>query len=232
VSADAKLYVIPGSHPCRAAMLMLEHKGIDYRKVEIPGGLQAPVVKARRFPGRTVPALRFDGRRVQTNREIARFLDELQTQPPLFPDGRREEIERAERFADEILQPLARRLVLAAGRRDLDSLADRAGAGRLGPLLAGSDRRRKRVMTIAARHVFKITDETEALDLAALPMALDQVDGGIEAGVLNGPELNAADFQIAPSLCLLAYRPELRSEVHSRPGWELVDRVIPAEDQG
>ena len=26
-----KLYVIPGSHACRSAMLMLEHKGRPYR---------------------------------------------------------------------------------------------------------------------------------------------------------------------------------------------------------
>jgi hypothetical protein len=34
-SAQATLYVIPGSHACRAGMLMLEHKGIAYRTVEL-----------------------------------------------------------------------------------------------------------------------------------------------------------------------------------------------------
>ena len=36
----AKLYVILGAHPSRTAMLMLQHKGIEYETVEIPPGLQ------------------------------------------------------------------------------------------------------------------------------------------------------------------------------------------------
>ena len=40
----------------------------------------------------------------------------------------------------------------------------------------------------------------------SFPGALDRIDGWIEAGVLNGDELNAADFMIAPSLALLCYR--------------------------
>ena len=30
-----KLYVIPGSHACRSAMLMLEHKQVPYERAEI-----------------------------------------------------------------------------------------------------------------------------------------------------------------------------------------------------
>ena len=30
-----KLYVIPGSHACRSAMLMLDHKQLPYRRVEV-----------------------------------------------------------------------------------------------------------------------------------------------------------------------------------------------------
>ena len=30
-----RLYVIPGSHACRAAMLMLEHKQVPYRRVDV-----------------------------------------------------------------------------------------------------------------------------------------------------------------------------------------------------
>ena len=35
--AAPKLYVILGSHACRAGMLMLDHKGIPYRVVTLPG---------------------------------------------------------------------------------------------------------------------------------------------------------------------------------------------------
>jgi glutathione S-transferase len=224
------LYVIPGSHPCRAAMLMLEHKDMPYRPVEFLPGLHSVAVRARRFRGRTVPALRIDGRRVQTSREIARALDEVHPEPRLLPTEphRRGAIEEAEHFADEVLQPTARRIVLAAGMRDLGRLTDRANSGRLGPLLSRKTPQRARIFRIAGRYRFKITDETERRDIAALPAMLDRVDSWVEAGVLGGAELNAADFQIVPSICLVAYRPELRPEIEARPAWSLADRVIPA----
>jgi glutathione S-transferase len=226
---DARLYVIPGSHACRAGMLMLEHAGLEYRPVEIPTGFQGPLLRARRFPGKTTPALSMDGRRVQTNRGIARFLEDEYPAKPLFPAEltKRAEVEDAERFADECLQTIARRLVLAAGSWDLESLVDYGDSGRLGPILARNRRRRARIMRIAARYVFKISDHTEELDLAALPAVLDRVDGWIRSGVLNGERLNAADFQIAPSICLLAYRRDLGGEMARRPVWRLADRLLP-----
>jgi hypothetical protein len=33
---EVKLYSIPGSHPAAAARAMLEHKGIQYRRVDLP----------------------------------------------------------------------------------------------------------------------------------------------------------------------------------------------------
>src|SRR5690349_24713894 len=36
VAMKAKLYVILGAHPSRTAMLMLQHKGIEYGTVEMP----------------------------------------------------------------------------------------------------------------------------------------------------------------------------------------------------
>jgi glutathione S-transferase len=206
---------------------MLEHKGIDFRKVEVPTGFQAPLMRARGFPGRTVPALAIDGRRVQTNRRIARFLDELQHEPALLPSERREEFQEAERWADEVLQPLARRLVLAAGSRDLSLIDGYGDTQRLGPILAKTTGRRSRIMRIAASYVFKVSDYTEELDLAAVPRLLSQLDAWIEAAVLNRPELNAADFQIAPSLCLLASRRDLRELVEDRPAWRLAERLMP-----
>jgi glutathione S-transferase len=207
-------------------MLMLEHKGIPWKTSELPGGAQVLAMKPLGFPGRTVPALKLGGVRVQTNRRIARFLDELQPEPPLLPCDRREEIEAAERLADEVLQPVARRLVLAAGRRDLSSIDGEGETERLGPILAYTRRRRAWVMRIAGRY-FGITDETEALDLDALPCVLDEADAWIAVGALNGRELNAADFQIAPSLSLLASRLDLREAVEARPAWGLVERLMP-----
>ena len=38
-----RLYVIPGSHACRSAMLMLDHKQVPYRRVDVVT-LSHPVV--------------------------------------------------------------------------------------------------------------------------------------------------------------------------------------------
>ena len=226
-TTEPRLYVIPGSHACRAAMLMLEHKGLGWRPFEFMPGMQTIALRPLGFPGGTVPAIKLDGVRVQGNRNIARWLDELEPDPPLLPPHRVTQVTEAERFADEILQPIARRLVLAAGARDRAALADQGDSGRLGPILARSAGRRRRIMKLARRR-FGVNDETEGLDLRALPGVLDQVDSLVSAGVLDGPELNAADFQTAPSLALLGYRVDVCEQVTSRPSWRLVDRLLPA----
>ncbi len=47
---------------------------------------------------------------------------------------------------------------------------------------------------------------------------LDRVDGLIAEGVLDGEQLNCADFQIATSLALVDYRLDVRAELRPRPG--------------
>jgi glutathione S-transferase len=225
----AKLYVIPASHPCRAAMLMLEHKRVPYQRVVLETTLHPFTVRARGFPGRTVPALRIDGRRVQTNRNIARFLDQLQPDPPLFPaqPDARELVEEAERWGDEVLQPTARRIALGAVIRDgLDGLEDRGDGGSLGYVLYKRAWVRERMMPLIGRH-FRVTEEKQREDLAALPGLLDRVDGWLEAGVLGGDQLNAADFQIAPSISLLLYVCDLRPQIEARPAAAFAQRLIP-----
>jgi glutathione S-transferase len=226
MSGELVLYTIPGSHACRATILMLEHKGMTWRERVLVPGVQTATMKLRGFRGRTVPALRIDSQRAQTNREIARFLDRLRPDPPLVPSGRETEVEEAERFIDRLLQPLARRLVLAAGRRRLDLMANEGGTGRLDALLAPSPTRR-RIAVRGAYRFFGIDERVESLDLAALPAALDQVDSLVSRGTLNGAELNAADFQAAPCLALIAYRLDVRDLVESRPSWALVERLLP-----
>jgi glutathione S-transferase len=249
-AAEATLYVIPGSHACRTGMLMLEHKGIAYRRVDLLTGPHPLSVRMRGFPGHrtpirsvdghthtllamldragTVPALRFAGERIQTNHEIARFLDRVQPQPPLFPSDRerRQAVEEAERWGDEVLQMTARRLGLAAAAHGLDALHRRGNDGRLGPLLASGEAMR----LFAARTAtfpFRASRGSEPELLSALPEMLDRIDAWIGAGVLDGDALNAADFVIAPSLALLSYRHDLRPQIEARPAGALVDRVLP-----
>jgi hypothetical protein len=60
--SDAKLYVIPGSHACRAGILMLEHKGIAYRRVELLTGAHPFIVRALGFPGQREVMRDVDGK--------------------------------------------------------------------------------------------------------------------------------------------------------------------------
>jgi glutathione S-transferase len=108
----ARLYSLSLSHPSQAARLMLEHKGIEHKVIDFPPGLQPLAVRLVGFRGRTVPALRIDGRRVQGSRQISSALDDLVPEPPLFPPDpdRRRAVEAAERWGDETLQPVPRRL--------------------------------------------------------------------------------------------------------------------------
>jgi glutathione S-transferase len=70
-------------------------------------------------------------------------------------------------------------------------------------------------------------DENVRRDLAALPKFLDKVDAWIASGVLNGEQLNAADFQIAPSLGLAMTMDDIRPAIENRPAGALAKRVVP-----
>ena len=74
---DVRLYVIPASHPATTAQLVLDHKGIPFKRTDLMPGIHKAVLKALRFPGATVPAMTIDGRKVQGSREIARELDRV-----------------------------------------------------------------------------------------------------------------------------------------------------------
>jgi glutathione S-transferase len=248
---QAKLYVILGSHACRTGMLMLEHKGIEYERVELPTGLHPFVLRLRGFAGNpapfrragdrrprmlgtadrmgTVPALLIDGRRVKGNREIARFLEELRPEPPLFPAeaDRRQAVEEAQGWGDEVFQMAARRLGLTALLHGPDGLIERGGDGRLGPLLFRQPTVRRAGARFIGRFVFAADERADSELLEALPGMLDRIDAWIEAGVLNADQLNAADFMIAPSLALLTYRRDLRAEIERRPATRLLDRLLP-----
>jgi glutathione S-transferase len=245
-----KLYVIPGSHACRAAILMLEHKQVPYRRVDVPTLLHPLAVRLRGFdaggetrvagtrrtlPLRsgdllgTVPALAADGQRVSTNRQIARFLDDRHPEPALFPADpeRRRTVEEAERWANETLQMAARRIALAGAVRDPATWARAGAGGRMGYLLYRTALLRRLITPLIGRLIFAVDRAAESGLLAELPPMLDRIDAWIADGVLGGPQLNAADFMVAPSLALVLYGPDVAPLFEGRPALELVDRLLP-----
>ena len=244
------LYVIPGSHACRSAILMLEHKQVPYRRVDVitlthplvarlhgfDAGGETRVAGARRSLALrsgdrlgTVPALAFDGQRISTNRQIARFLDDRHPEPSLFPadPGQRRAVEEVERWGNETLQMAARRIALAWAVRD-PSAASRSGAGgRMGYLLYRRALARRLIIPMIGRLVFAAGGAAERELLAGLPAMLDRIDAWIADGVLGGEQLNAADFMVAPSLALILYRPDVPPVFEGRPALKLVDRLLP-----
>jgi glutathione S-transferase len=225
MSDEAVLYVIPGSHPARTGQLMLEHKRIPFRRVTLVPGLHRLYVRLRGFPGNRVPAVRFaDGSRAQGTRPLARALDALKPEPRLVPDDPR--VEEAERWGDEVLQQWARRMVAEGGVRNPDLLYERGGAGRMGPLLTKRERPR-RLMGRLVKIAFGMTAAQLREDQTRVDEMLDRVDDLIADGVLNGEQLNCADFQIATSLALVDYRLDVREKLRGRPAAELMERVVP-----
>lgn len=226
---SARLFVVPGSHPSVAARLMLERKGVPYRRVDLVPMVAKPILRALRFPRATVPALIVDGRRVQGSREIARALEEARPEPPLYPAdaARRRAVEDAERWGDELLQPVARRLAWWALRRDPSTLGSYAEGARLGVPLGLAVKTAPPIIWGAARFN-RATDAAIRADLAALPGMLDRVDAWIEEGVLGGEEPSAADFQIGTSVRLLMTFDDLRPAIESRPCGEMARRVVPS----
>ena len=223
----ATLYSLSVSHPALAARCMLEHKGIEHRVVDLIPGTQPVALRALRFPRHTVPALVLDGRRIQGSREIARALDGTRPDPPLFPldaEARRR-VEEAERWGDEVLQPVPRRIFrwMAAHHYAVRRwLAVDVAAVPLGEVLARP--------AIQARLFARAVGADEAAvrsDLEALGDRLAEVERLRAAGVLGGDQPNAADFQIAATLRSLAGFADLAPHLEDEPAIRWAATVVP-----
>lgn len=227
----ATLYVIPGSHSAMAARRMLEHKGIDYKRVDLLPVISRGVLKALRFPGITIPSMRLDGRRVTGSRQIAKALDEAQPEPALFPaePARRVAVEDAEKWGEQVLADGIRRILWNAIKRDRAPLRGFIGDARLGvpPGLAVAT---AAPIIAAELRINGVTEDAVRTDLAALPGWLDRIDGWIAEGLLGSDAPNAADFQIAGSLALAMTLQDLRPAIAARPAGELTRRIVPRFD--
>ena len=228
MAVDAKLYVIPASHPSRTVMMMLDAKGIPYKRVDLMPVIAKGVLRAAGFPGITVPALKIDGRKVQGSRDIARELDRIKPDPPLLPadPAARAAVEQAESWGDEVLQPIARRILWNALRRDRAPLVSYSEGARLGVPVGLAVKTGQPLVALSARFN-EASDENVRADLAALPGILQRIDDWIADGTLGGEVPNAADLQIATSVRLLMTLQDLREAIAPRPAGELAMRVAP-----
>jgi glutathione S-transferase len=225
---EARLYVIPASHPSISAALMLDQKGIPYKRTDLLPVISKGALRALGFSRNTVPAIKIDGEKVQGSREIARHLDQIQPEPPLLPADpeKRAAVEEAERFGDEELQHPIRQILWWTIKRDKAPLRSYSEGAKLGLPIGLAMKTAAPIVALSARFN-EASDENVRRDLAALPALLDRVDAWISDGILNGEQLNAADFQIAPSLGLALTLDDLRPAIENRPAAALAQRVVP-----
>lgn len=224
--ARATLYTIPGSHPAMAVRLMLERKGIEYRRVDLLPVISRGVLFALRFPAVTVPALRIDGERLSGSRAISQALDRIRPEPPLFPadPAARVAVEDAERWGEEVLQPAARRVLWAALDRDREAMASFAAGAHLGVPIDLAIKTSAPIIW-AEKRINDVTDGRVRADLAALPGHLRRIDDWLADGTLG--DHNAADYQIATSLRLLMTLADLRPAIERRPAGKLALELVP-----
>ncbi|HXS48378.1 MAG TPA: glutathione S-transferase N-terminal domain-containing protein [Solirubrobacterales bacterium] len=225
---NVRLYTIPGSHPGVAAQLMLKHKGIAFKRTDLFPVISKLVVRGLGFPRNTVPAIKIDGKKVQGSREIARELERLRPEPTLFPTDPEKltAVEEAERFGDEELQHPVRQLIWWSLKKDKAPLRSFSEGAKLGIPIGLAIKTAAPIVALSA-HFNEASDENVRADLAALGGLLDRVDELIAAGTLDGEQLNAADFQIAPSIRLAMTMQDLRPLIEARPAGRLAVRVQP-----
>jgi glutathione S-transferase len=210
------------------ARLMLEHKGLEYRRVDLIPTVHMVFLRAAGFPRPTVPALKIDGRRVQGSLAVPRVLDELQPDPPLFPSDpqKRREVEEAESWGESVLQPVPRRLAWWGMKQNRAALRSFAEGARLHVPLGLATRTAGPIIRWEIR-THDARDRVVREDLAELGAMLERIEGWIDRGVLGARDLNAADFQIATSVRLLMCLDDLRPAVRDRPAGAWAERVVP-----
>jgi glutathione S-transferase len=223
-----RLYVMPISNAAAAAAAMIAHKGIPHRLIRLMPGLHPILLRFVGFKGFTVPALELDGMKVQGSRQIAGVLDEHSPERPLFPvdTESRARVEEAERWGDQVLQPVPRRLFrhllltnesarLWMGTEILHIPAARVMAVLFMPVIRQMARKSR------------ADDARLRQDMAQLPELLDHVDRLIADGTIGAADPNAADFQILASVGVLRAFADLEHQVRGRPCEAAARRLYP-----
>jgi len=224
---SATLYAIPASHPCACVEAALRLKAIPYERVDLLP-VVAKLLQQARFGGHTVPGLILDGRRLLGSRPIIRALEAHTPEPRLLPadSKERKSVELAEEWGDEVLQPLARRLIWGALKREPSAVASYSEGADL-PVPDFMARLSAPVVAQAASHFNGATDPSVRADLLHLGHHLSRIERWIEHGVMGGERPNAADLQVGSGLRLLLTIEDLAPIIDASPAGALARRWYP-----
>ena len=219
------LHILPPSHPCMAAAKALELKGLEHEKVAMPMPHTEEMERLYGPGHTTVPGLTIDGEeKVHGSVAILERLEEIEPDPPLYPEPIADAVREAERWGDDQLQDLGRRLPWGALHFRPEAV------GTFGPPYEALDPKGTDFAIRFGRSMWKyhrITAERLGDDLAGLPAKLDHVDELAEAGVIGGDAPNAADLQIGSTLRVLLTVGDLRPLLDGRAGEEIAQRWFP-----
>jgi glutathione S-transferase len=214
-----------------AVEVALRMKAIEFERVDLLPLSQVLVGPLRWGSGR-VPGMRVGDERIAGSRAIMRKLDELAPEPPLLPadDGLRRRVLDVERWGDEVLQSVPRRIIDMAFLRSPASMEGYAGDAKL-PLPTAMLRP---ALPLTARMMAlrnHAGDERARADIAELPNQLARIDQWIGEGVLGGERPNAADLQVGSSLRLLMTIGDVRPLIEGHAAAKLVGYFPPADGE-
>ncbi len=223
-----KLYGIPSSNAVLAVQLALEHKGVEYRRVDLIPVQHRIGMLLRGFGGMTVPGIVIDGRKVHGSVAIMHALDEARTGPALYPADpmRRREVEEAVSWGEQTFQAAMRRLVPYALLKRPAAMRTLLEDSRMILPRAIATRTARPNVWVSSRYNHS-NDDNVRRTLAELPPMLDRIDAWIAAGKLDANNPGAADFMIAPTTRALMWFEDLRPLVERRPAGKHALRIAP-----
>jgi glutathione S-transferase len=215
------LHAVPPSHPCMTVAAALELKGLEFERIDLAPGEHAEKMPAIYGEGNsTVPGLLVDGEPVHGSRTILARLETLEPEPTLYPS---DEVREAERWGDEELQDLGRRLPWGALHFRPEAMGTFAGAAPLdGP---GTDYAIKFVRASWRYH--GITAARLQDDLAGLAAKIAHIEQLAQDGVIDGEQANAADLQIGATIRVLLPIADLRPPLAGSAAERIALRFFP-----
>ena len=223
-SPELTLHVLPPSHPCMTVEAALRRKGLEYERVVLTPGKHTDEMQQIYGEGRsTVPGLMIDGDPLHGSRPILARLEQMVPDPALYPEPIADAVREAERWGDEELQDLGRRLPWGALHFRPESMGTFGGGEPLdGP---GTDFAIKYVHASWRYH--KISAARLHDDLAGLPAKLDHVDDLAARGIVGGESPTAADLQIGSTLRVLLNVGDLLPLLDDRPSDRIARHWFP-----
>jgi glutathione S-transferase len=188
----------------------LDYKGVAHRRKNLPPGLHSAILRVR-GRGSTVPVLDVGGRKVRDSTAIIAALEELQPDPPLYPEGEaaREGALELEDFFDEHCGHDVRRVGLDQVLESRDVMVQ--------SLLAGSPTMLRFTARVAhplvkrqVRRRYRINPESVLASRKKVQAALDRIESELGRGdYLVGERFSVADLAGASLLAPLVLPPEL-----------------------